>query len=102
MPPTLWIRGKVLAFLFASVGELYSQRSEDSIRWVSESCGHQWALKCMLSNGNHLSPEDHTESTLLKLAPWIYVGSFMSSAEKTVGQDYTAESIGLGSWDVAE
>lgn len=88
---THWIREKVMAFLFASVGELYSQRSEDSIRWVSGSCGNLWALKCMFCKGNHLSPEDHTESTLLKLAPWIYGDSFM--------EFYWKDSrVGLHSW----
>lgn len=85
MPPTLWIREKMLGFLFATIGELCSQRSEDRIRWIGGSCGSLWALKCMFSEVNHLSPEDHTDRTLPKLVPWIYVGSFMEFTEKTVG-----------------
>lgn len=70
VPPTLWMREKALDILFARIGELYGQRSEDSIKWVSQSRSLQ-ALKCMYSEGDHQSPEDHVETTLLKLAPWV-------------------------------
>lgn len=79
------------AFFFATIGELYTQRSEDSIRWVSGSCESLQALKCMFCKGSHLSPEDHTDNTLLKLAPWINVGSFV--------EFYWKDSrVGLHSW----
>ena len=59
VPPTLWIREKALDILFACIGELYGQRIEDSIRCVSQSRSLH-ALNCMYSEGDHLSPEDHT------------------------------------------
>lgn len=68
VPPILWIREKVLDILFASISELYGQRNEDSIRWVSKN-GNQQALSFMCTGRDYVSPEDHMENILLKLAP---------------------------------
>lgn len=58
----------MLNILFASISELYGQRSEDSTRWVSKS-GNLQALNFMCTERDHVSPEDHIGNILLKLAP---------------------------------